>query len=339
MDVMPVVNVYKYLGIVFSTRLSFNAACCDLASKAKNALSVVQKLSKYRNNMTLKVYLKLFDAQIQPIALYGAELRGIDKVAIQCESVHLLALKKFLGVGMKTPNDFVYGETDRYPIYLNAAVKCIRYWFKLLIMDADRLPYKAYRMLFLMDEKGKRNWVSNVRCKLYQYGFGYVWLNQGVSDVDCFLQVFRERLIDCKWQEWNFHIQNSERFSFYRTFCTVHDVKTYILLRLDRHLKVTMTMFRMGISAIAVHANRYKLHSVNDLICPLCRGRREDELHFVLCCPVLNELRHQYILPKFYRNPCLFRLSMLMASTNQHIVKNLSIYLFKALRLRSVVVS
>lgn len=34
-SVVPVVNVYKYLGIFFSTRLSFVAACKDIASKAK----------------------------------------------------------------------------------------------------------------------------------------------------------------------------------------------------------------------------------------------------------------------------------------------------------------
>ena len=45
------------------------------------------------------------------------------------------------------------------------------------------------------DERGKRNWASSVRCKLYQYGFGFVWLNQGVEEMNQFLHVFRERLI------------------------------------------------------------------------------------------------------------------------------------------------
>ena len=36
--VMPAMNVYKYLGICFTTRLFFVSACRDLASRAKNAL-------------------------------------------------------------------------------------------------------------------------------------------------------------------------------------------------------------------------------------------------------------------------------------------------------------
>ena len=37
---------------------------------------------------------------------------SLDKAAIHIEKVHLYALKRFLGVDMKTPNDLVYGETD-----------------------------------------------------------------------------------------------------------------------------------------------------------------------------------------------------------------------------------
>ena len=203
----------------------------------------------------------------------------------------------------------------------------------------SRLPFKAYRMLHDLDARGKRNWASNVRCKLYEYGFGYVWLNQGVGGMNQFLYAFRERLIACRWQEWDFHVQNSDRFSVYRTFCTVHDMKTYLLLNIDKHLKFIMTRFRLGISDIAVHHYRYKRHTDNDLICPLCKEVQEDELHFVLSCPTLSDLRAQFIPLKFHRFPSLFRLSLLLASRNESIVRNLSVYLYKALKLRSVVCS
>ena len=57
--------------------------------------------------------MKIFDSQIQPIILYGSELWGLDRNATtHCEAVHLMGLKRFLGVDKKTPNDLVYGETD-----------------------------------------------------------------------------------------------------------------------------------------------------------------------------------------------------------------------------------
>ena len=114
---------------------------------------------------------------------------------------------------MRTPNDLVYGETNWCPLFVNSAVRCIRYWLNSTRMDISRLPCKAYRMLRELDARGKRNWVSNVRCKLNQFGFGYVWLNQAVEEINQFLDVLRERLIVFRGQEWNSHVQISHRFS------------------------------------------------------------------------------------------------------------------------------
>ena len=101
------------------------------------------------NNNSFELFLKLFDSQVQPIALYGAELWGPETTAVRCEEVHLSALKKLLGVEMRTPNDLVYGETNRYPLFVNSAVRCIRYWLKLTRMEASKLPNKAYMMLYV----------------------------------------------------------------------------------------------------------------------------------------------------------------------------------------------
>jgi hypothetical protein len=77
----------------------------------------MKRLSSF-NNISLKLFLKIFDSQVQSVAQYGSELWGLNKAAIHCESVHVFALKKFLGVDVRTPNDLVYGETDRFPIYI-----------------------------------------------------------------------------------------------------------------------------------------------------------------------------------------------------------------------------
>ena len=334
--IMPVVNIYKYLGIYFSTRLSFVAACRDLASRGKKALLCIMRKLRLLENDSLDLLLKLFDSQVQPIVLYGAELWGLDKAATHCESVHLYALKKFLGVEMRTPNDLVYGETDRYPLLLNSGIKCIRYWLKLVRMEGFRLPYKAYRMLYDLDARGKINWASSIRSALFRYGFVDVWINQGVQDVNHFLKVFRERLIESRWQEWNVHMVTSDRFSFYRMFSVRHDVKCYLRLHMNRHLKFIMTRFRLGISEIAVHHYRYRTAVAGDYICPLCNVHQENEVHFVLHCPVLDDLRQQLIPAKYHRQPCLFKLVMLMASENEDTVRNLALYLYRAFKIRSL---
>ena len=197
---MPVVNAYKYLGVYMSTMLSFSATCKDVTSKAKRALLyIIQRLRQY-NNSSVHVFLKIFDAQIQPIMQYGSEIWGLEKAANECEKLHLYALKKFLNVDMKTPNDLVYTEMCRYPITINSIVNCIRYWLKLLEMDNHRLPKKAYNKLYDLDRNGKQTWATNIRICLTNNGFGFAWLNQGVGNDRHFLKSLKERLIDCNWQ-------------------------------------------------------------------------------------------------------------------------------------------
>ena len=91
----------------------------------------------------------------------------------------------------------------------------------------------------------------------------------------------------------------------------------------DRHLKYIMTKFRFGVSELSVHYYRCGNHVGKDLKCPLCGQAKENEVHFVLCCPMLDDIRKQFIRPKFCKHPCLFRLSLLLASTNQEIVRKL----------------
>jgi hypothetical protein len=242
------------------------------------------------NCSSFDIYMKLFDCQVQPIMQYGAEIWGLDKAAQHCEKVHLFALKKFLHVELRTPNDLVYKELNRYPVTINFVISCIRYWLRLLAMDDDRLPKKAYVMLRNLDERGKSTWVTSVRLCLFQYGFGFVWLNQGVGGVREFLRVFKQRMIDCRWQTWNDHVDNSERFCMYRSFCTsLHSVPLYLQLDINSHLKFIMTKFRFGISDLAVHYYRYRQHTRRHLICPVCKNGEENEIHFVFCCPVYED--------------------------------------------------
>ena len=65
--------------------------------------------------------------------------------------------------------------------------------------------YRAYKM-FVLDVRGKKTWVWGVRETLYKHGFGCVWRNEDVENINGFLKNFRQRLIDCMWHNWDDHI-------------------------------------------------------------------------------------------------------------------------------------
>ena len=233
---------------------------------------------------------------MQLIAQYGAEVWGLQKNACT-EKVHLFAMKRFLGVGLRTPNDIIYGEFGRFPIYLNSYVKCIRYWLKLTRMEQSKLPFKACKM-YKLDCNGRYTWASNVRKCLSLYGFSHVWDNQGVGCLT-FLQCFKQRIIDCRWRKWDDHIQTSDRFAL----CKTSNIREpYLLINCNRFIKCALKKkIRCGVSDIEVYRNRDKNLNTVHVYCPLCNSADEDEVHFVLCCPAFDDLRKQFIPLKYYR--------------------------------------
>ena len=198
-----------------------------------------------------------------------------------------------------TPNNMIYGDTARYPLYIYAYIRAVRYWLKITRMNEKRLPYKASLKLLHLDEQGKNNWVTKIRTTLFRFGFGYVWQNKGVQEVNLFIRCFRQRLIDNRWQDWKSRIDAIDRFIFYRQFKTNHVQTTYLSVDVNKYIRNSLIKFRFGVSPIVVHSLRYKTHAYTDTICPLCRAAVENEVHFTLCCSALKDLRQDLYLIHF----------------------------------------
>ena len=75
--------------------------------------------------------------------------------------------------------------------------------------------------------------------------------------IDKFLKVVNQRLVDCRWQCLDDHIQTSEKFTFYKTFKTSYEMESYLKLDINRYVKCSLTRFRFGIPDIFVYCTRY----------------------------------------------------------------------------------
>ena len=58
-------------------------------------------------------------------------------------------------------------------------------------------------MLKSLDDAGRRNWVTYIKNILFTHGFGHVWVSQELGDVNYFLKIFQQRIIDCFKQNWH----------------------------------------------------------------------------------------------------------------------------------------
>jgi len=173
-QILKVENGYKYLGFIFSTKLTVNNALIDLASRAKIGVVQILRSLKRIGCSDPKVFFHLFDSKVQPILLYCAEIWGLHDTSI-IEQVHLYAMRKILNVSEKTPSTKLYGELGRFPLYVNAQLRCIKYWLNLVQMNSSRYPKKVYDMLLAEHRDGRTCWVSKVEETLKKNGFVQVW--------------------------------------------------------------------------------------------------------------------------------------------------------------------
>jgi len=320
---LEVVNNYCYLGFRFTTMISAKNGTQHLVTKGKKAVVQLNRVFRKYKEMTVNTFFNIFDKKIQPILLYAAEVWGINQLE-HIEKVHMMACKRFLGVPTKTPNKMIYGDLYRYPLYVNSYTACIRYWFKLLQMNNERLPYKAYQMLLQLDNSGKQCWVSKIREILCLTGFNIVWLQQGVGDVKKFLSIFKQRLIDMFIQEWSGTVRDRDRYQPYRSFKTIFVKESYVLDMENYCFRVAITQLRFNVFPLNNNVHRYS-ESIHDKFCPFCKNQIENEKHFVLFCATFEDLR-----VKFLKESKELPLHMLLRATDPIHRYNLSRYVFHA---------
>ena len=57
---------------------------------------------------------RIFDAQVQPVVLYAAEIWGLESSSSVIDDVQLFGLKRYWGVDRSTPNDLVMEKLEGF---------------------------------------------------------------------------------------------------------------------------------------------------------------------------------------------------------------------------------
>ena len=330
---IEVVNSYRYLGIYFSSRLSFTASTTALVYKAKQ--SAFQIISSLYNSdcHDFKIFAKLFDAKIQPILCYGSEIWGLSENS-NVEQIHTSTIKRFLGLSAHTANTTLLAETGRYPLSITWKIKCIRYWLKLQEMSTDRFPRQAYDMLERYSNNGHANWVTHIKNILCENGYSYVWLFKHVGCVQLFCKSLIYTLRANFSQTINSKIEESDNLQFYNSFKNVFEPPSYLSNNmLNKHLRNTLVRFRLSVSKINGHRFKFSADPEKRM-CPICQSNVEDEYHIVFVCNHYEKLRLNY-LPFYVRtNRGLDSLVKLLGSNDDYY--SLSVFLSEFFKLRDI---
>lgn len=313
-----------------TTKISIEIPLAEFAGRAKNKVITIFKTLYKLGKIDPDIFFKLFDAQVKPMVLYAAEIWGLssDETLNTIEKVHMYACKKLLGVTPRTPNALVQAELNRYPITIDAKIKAVKYWAKLLELDTNRLPKQAYvRELKEMDKP--ENWAAKICNLLTKNGYMYIWNNKGSPFMKSFCKGLKQRLVDQFWQNWHSEISLSDRFDFYRTIKNDHNREHYVSNITINKFKKAFARFRLGITDL--RNNERFLRPFSTRYCNFCYPDIiENEYHFLFECPVYHELRTKYLLRSWITLNNL-TVKDIIASDSIQVTKNASMYIHYAL--------
>ena len=146
-------------------------------------------------------------------------------------------------------------------------------------MEENRYPKQCYKLLRRLDDLGRTTWATHIKRLLFQYGFGYVWLNEDVCDFSIFLSQFKQRLIDCSYQTLYGNIESSPKALSYKLYKSALNPKKFLSISLPYQYQ--------------------KLYLRNNIYAI------EDKKHFMLWCPLYEALRNALFLQEWLNyNTC-----------------------------------
>ena len=234
----------------------------------------------------------------------------------------------------------VYGELGRYPLYISRYVRIISYWCKVINTD-NILMKKIYKQGLNDCNKGCKNWVSNIKTMLNNYGFTDVFENNHFVNPKVFPSIFKQKVIDNFIQEWFSSIENSTVLENYSLIKKQFDYENYLDI-LPGNLKLFYTRLRLSVHPLRVQTGRYDRNRIpkNERYCLCCNsGDIEDEFHFICICPCFVDLRKQYLKKHYYQRPSMFKFLELISSNNKTVLYKISKYTKEALEIRKTIIN
>ena len=228
----------------------------------------------------------------------------------------------------------------RYPLYIARYCRLITYWCKLVTSD-NIILRTVYNQTVIDSNNGLKNWVSNIKNLLNDYGFSDVF-NKDIYDplyLKQFPKVFKQRAIDCFIQDWLSTVQNSAALKDYSLIKYTFGYEPYLDI-LSRDMRVYFTRLRFSSLNLRIETGRYSNPPVprSERFCPCCNSTDiEDSYHFLFLCSCYNEIRQRFFsfLPVYFRNrPSMFKFTELLKSQDKNIIIKIAVYVKHAIAKR-----
>lgn len=134
---------------------------------------------------------------------------------------------------------------------------------------------------------------------------------------------------------WHSKCVESPKLNYYVLYKGNYNVEKYIMAIDIGKFRTCMANFRSSVHCLMIERGRHFNIERDYRHCPYCETVIEDEYHLFLICPLYSDLRLKYLSNYYIMQPSVEKFCDLMSSDNVKVIRNISMYLFYALKHRN----
>jgi hypothetical protein len=305
---------YCYLGIIFDQNGSFSSANSELRAKASRAYYCL-KNNIIKSSLSYKSTTTLFDTLVKPVLLYGCQIIAPHFKTMKYlynlkpetssdtflkyiaqdhyEKFHLKFMKWNLSVHKKASNVGCWGDSGRYPLFIEATKLSIDY-FEHVQDSFNKSDGTLLAAAFSVQKDLNLDWYANLTklCSRYQ-------------DSSILVKRKSNLVAECIRKEFTKHWTNSKRTSpkleFYNQIKSEFRTEDYLSLVEESEHRASLTRFRISAHNLYIERGRYETPLVprDNRWCAFCyqnSGHKpvESELHVLIFCPLYTSLKTRF---------------------------------------------
>ena len=315
---------------------SFSPNIDDLSTKANRAIFALNNKIKI-SQISPKLALKIFNAQIVPILLYGSEIWGPymdydyvnwDKTKI--ERTQTQFLKRLLGCNYGTSNNMTRGEVGVRPLIVQVIKRVISYVGSI---------------------KQRTSSLVNVafQCELYTEPNMVTFLNKfelDANDLHDKSKVQEKKICDDNYDRyWSKAVRESPKALSYILFKNNVSLEKYLNQVKNISHRKAMSRFRLSNHSLLIEKGRHLRPPLerNDRKCFICKNVIEDEKHFLITCP-LYENQREILFQNCRVNSSLFdsliseenKFIFIMTNEDINVIKSLAKFVSDSFKFREI---
>jgi len=166
-------------------------------------------------------------------------------------------------------------------------------------MPRNRYPRQCYEMLRQLDEGDRNIWATNMKRLLYRYWFGMACNTQDIGNVIVFIAMFKDRLTESLNSNTMSDINTPPKALCYKLFKSALNSELYLSIALSYMFKRILANFRCSSHLLNIQQGRHLRIDRENRVCSYCLQIHvfviENEIHFLIDCPLYEGIRNAYL--------------------------------------------